>query len=41
MRCGLVADLAVLGLWLDSTILKVLSSLNNSMISCSEWSFLQ
>jgi len=31
-RCGLVMVLAVLGLWLDLMILKVFSSLNDSMI---------
>jgi len=31
-RHGLVVDLAVLGRWLDSMILKVFSNLNNSMI---------
>jgi len=29
---GLVVDLAVLGMWLDSMILKFFSSLNGSMI---------
>lgn len=33
---GLVVDLARFGFWLDSIILKVFSSLNNSMISFVE-----